>query len=128
MDYSLKRRQVLLRQLAKLDVDALLLTSPINVRYLTGFTGDSSYLLLGRERTLLVSDGRYTQQIAEECPGLDAVIRPADKWLQNATAEVLNDFGIRTIGFESAHLSVAEWETLRELTPALAWKPCKNVV
>jgi Xaa-Pro aminopeptidase len=61
--------------LRKADLDALLVSSASNVSYLTGFGGDSSYLLVGRHNTLLLSDGRFTEQIREECPGLEAVIR-----------------------------------------------------
>ena len=50
-------------------LDALLISNPVNVTYLTGFSGDSSYLVLGANRSLLVSDARFTTQIAEECPG-----------------------------------------------------------
>src|ERR1051325_474442 len=56
-------------------LDALLITNPINVTYLTGFSGDASFLIVDRTKTLLVSDGRFKVQIAEECPGLDAFIR-----------------------------------------------------
>ena len=42
-------------------IDALLVTAELNVTYLTGFTGDSSYLLVWGERELLITDGRYTQ-------------------------------------------------------------------
>ena len=47
------------------------MTAELNVTYLTGFTGDSSYLLVCGERELLITDGRYTQQLAEECSGLE---------------------------------------------------------
>lgn len=46
-----------------------MVTQPQNLRYLSGFTGDSSWILVsGRER-ILFTDGRYTSQAQEECPG-----------------------------------------------------------
>ena len=45
--------------------------------YLTGFTGDSSCLLLTPENQILISDGRYLNQIEEECPGIEMNIRKA---------------------------------------------------
>lgn len=128
MDYPQQRRQNLVHTLPEEQLDVLLVSNPVNVTYLTGFSGDSSYLLLGRQRVVLVSDGRFTTQLAGECPGLDAHIRPPEKPLQRAVAEVLNQWGGRAIGFESSHLSVAEWELLRELTPALEWKGGKDRV
>jgi hypothetical protein len=76
MDYPGRRRQRLARLLTREGVDAFLISNPVNVTYLTGFSGESSYLVLGCKQTLLVSDARFTEQIAEECPGLAAHIRP----------------------------------------------------
>ncbi len=122
MSYA-ARRQRLTRQLKPLGLDALLVTNPVNVTYLTGFTGEASYLILGRKRTLLVSDGRFTEQLAEECPGLEVHFRPPTITTLPATAKVLTDLGFRTVGFESTHLTVAALETLRGLAPALDWSP-----
>ena len=59
----------------------LAVSNPLNVTYISGFTGDSSWLLLARDRTVVVSDGRYEVQISEECPGLEAIIRRyPDQW------------------------------------------------
>lgn len=70
------RRDQLLAKACTEELDAALITSPINVTYLTGFTGEASYLVLSSEKTLLISDGRFVEQIAEECPGLETYIRP----------------------------------------------------
>ena len=122
MNYPGLRRKRLARCLKDEQLDGLLVSNPVNVTYLTGFSGDSSYLVLARKRTVLVSDGRFTEQIAEECPDLEAHIRPPDLALPKATAEVLDKLGRRAVGFESGHLSVAELETLKELTPTTDWK------
>src|SRR5208282_4123446 len=87
-----------------------------------------SYLLLSRDRVILVSDARFTEQISEECPGLESSIRPTTRNVQQATADVLTKLGLRNVGFESSHLTVAEWETLRELVPAASWKGGKDWV
>src|SRR5207248_870724 len=78
VDPFARRRQRLSRFLKEEGLDAFLVSNPVNVTYLTGFHGDSSYLILTRKQAVLVSDGRYAEQIAEECPGLDTYIRPAD--------------------------------------------------
>ena len=62
MDFS-GRRDKLRKLLKKSGAAALLVTSVPNVTYLTGFTGDSSYLLLTQEHQILISDGRYSTQI-----------------------------------------------------------------
>jgi Xaa-Pro aminopeptidase len=46
--------------------DALLVTSLTNIRYLTGFTGSAALLLVGPDRLVFVTDGRYRDQSAAE--------------------------------------------------------------
>lgn len=53
----------------------MLVTDPRNVRWLTGFTGGDSYLLVLPQREVLLSDFRYTLQIEQECPQLEYAIR-----------------------------------------------------
>lgn len=128
MDYPGHRRKRLRGSLKDEHLDALLLTNPINVSYLTGFSGESSFLVITRQRTVLVSDGRFTEQIGEECPGLETVIRPSNQNIYKATGELLNGLGLRSVGFESSHVSVAELEMFRELTPTLEWKSGRDRV
>jgi Xaa-Pro aminopeptidase len=52
--------------LASEEVDALVVTNLSNIRYLTGFTGSAGVLWVGTERTVLVTDGRYETQSAEQ--------------------------------------------------------------
>jgi Xaa-Pro aminopeptidase len=122
MDYPVLRREQLARQLVREELDALLITNPINVSYLTGFSGESSYLIVGRTRTLLVSDARFTEQLADECPGLEVQIRPPGQSVTQAAAEALGKLGFRSIGIEGLHLTVGELETLQKLAPLLNWK------
>src|ERR1043165_3126307 len=107
-DYPAQRRERVRQGLIEEGLDAVLISQPLNVTYLTGFTGESSYLVLARDRAVLVSDQRFTEQIAEECPGLDAAIRPPTKTIYQAAAEVIGKLGLRAVGFESYHLTVAE--------------------
>ncbi|MDQ1477616.1 MAG: hypothetical protein QOE62_2845 [Actinomycetota bacterium] len=53
-------------RLTDAEIDALLVTKLANVRYLTGFTGSAGVLLVTRDRSRFVSDGRYTQRAHEE--------------------------------------------------------------
>jgi Xaa-Pro aminopeptidase len=123
MDPAPARRERLARRLDPEGIDLLLCSNPVSVTYLTGFTGDSSVLVLARGgRALLVSDPRYADQIAEECPGLEAHIRNPAQKLPEAVAAVLTRLGGRAVGFESAAVTVDEMETLRGLAPSLDWK------
>lgn len=107
------RRDALRALLRQADeVDALLVTDVINVRYLTGFTGSNATLVVGLDGVdTLCTDGRYALQVAAEVPDLEAVIDRA-----GATALVTGCAaqGVGRLGFESdvmtvdAHAALAE--------------------
>lgn len=113
MDRISRRREALRARLTEKKLGALLVVHPTNVAYLTGFTGDSSYLLIGRDRDLILSDGRFTTQIEQECPGLEAHIRPTSQSMNQAVVAVVEKLGVRKLGFEASHLSVADWDFLK---------------
>lgn len=117
------RRERLRGHLKAERLDALLITAPVNVTYLTGFTGDSTVLIQTATRDLVVSDARYTEQLAEECPGLEVHLRPASQKLPEAIGEVLAKLGVKNVGFESHITSVAELDLWKTLAPSLDWKP-----
>ncbi|HMP60498.1 MAG TPA: Xaa-Pro peptidase family protein [Gemmatales bacterium] len=116
------RREHLVRWLIEQELDAVLVTNPVNVSYLTNFSGDSSYLLVGRQQALLVSDGRFVIQLQEECPGLALHVRPPVQRVTAAAAEVIVKVGCRRVGIDAAHVTLAEMELLRELAPTVEWK------
>src|SRR5260370_22666430 len=118
MDHGSRRRQ-LVELLDEENLDALLITHPVNVRYLTGFSGDSSYLIVTKHKTILVSDGRFTTQLAEECPGLETEIRPPEQAVVEAAPALLNKFALPSVGFENTHVTVALAQKRRALPPAL---------
>jgi Xaa-Pro aminopeptidase len=122
MDHFRQRRERVSRIISGQDLDFLVISHPVNVSYLTNFSGESSWLLVGRDRCLLVSDGRFTEQIAEECPDLSVHIRPPSKSIQSAVGETIAKLGAQAVGMESAHLSVNDFETLREAAPAVQWR------
>jgi Xaa-Pro aminopeptidase len=128
MDHHARRRELLARALPDEGLDALLITSPHNVTYLTGFTGDSSVLVLSRGRALLVSDPRYVGQLADECPDVETHIRTPTTKLHEAVAQALSRLECRGVGCESAALTLAEAEALREAAPSIDWKPAADRV
>lgn len=122
------RRDRLARVLPDEGLDAVLITSPHNVTYLTGFSGDSSVLVLTRDRAVLVSDPRYVGQLADECPEVETHIRAPNTKLHDAAAHVLTTLGTKAVGCESAALTLAEAEALRGAAPSVDWKPATDRV
>src|SRR5436190_17176911 len=107
------RRDNLRRLLADKQLPALLVTDERNVTYLTGFSGDSSYLLIAPSREMLITDRRYETQLAEECPGLELAIRGPGTKLPDFAAETIGKLELLGLGIEADTLTVAAFDNLR---------------
>ena len=107
------RRVRLAKLLQERDLGAALVTDLVNVRYLTGFTGSNGAVLVHADaRAEFVSDGRYTDQAAAECPDVE---RHTDRELAaTLLAHASLPRGTR-IGVETHALSVDDYEALRML-------------
>ncbi len=64
---------------------------------MTGFTGDDSYLLIGNGVEVMLSDPRYTQQIGEECGGLDVALRGPSTTLVSVAETVVKKAAYQAI-------------------------------
>lgn len=114
-----QRRSKLRKLIARHEAEAMLVTDERNVTYLTGFTGDSSYLLLSAREAILVSDARYTTQLEEECPDLDVVIRSPVTVIQTVVAEAVASAKITKLAVEAQDLSVAASRMLESELPGV---------
>lgn len=123
-----KRRAKLRQLIRRQKVDALLVTNFTNVTYLTGFTGDDSYLLVTSDGAILVTDPRYTTQLGDECPGLELLVRdPGDRMLP-ATAGLISRLGVERLGFEEDSMNCTTRRLLGEELPAVAFEPLPGMV
>jgi Xaa-Pro aminopeptidase len=104
------RRRALQERFPELEVDALLLTRLVNVRYLTGFTGSNAQLVLVPDGPVFLTDSRYEEQSRHEVPDLDRRIYP--KGFASPLAEICGQRGIGRLGFEAAGIT---YKTFREL-------------
>ena len=60
------------------ELDAYIITSEANMRYFSGFTGDSGALLVGGDTRCLITDSRYREQAQEQAPDYEYVEFSAD--------------------------------------------------
>jgi Xaa-Pro aminopeptidase len=93
------------------DVQALLVTSPTNVRYLTGFTGSNAQLLLSAD-PVFFTDGRYLTQSAEQVPDLPREIYSGATKYTDVLGKALADRGITKLGIEASHVTIASRDKL----------------
>jgi len=121
-----KRRAGLRERLSARSLDALLLTSLPNIRYMTGFTGSNALAVITRRGGLFVSDSRYRLQSAAEVKGLKRVIGSAGLLEDAAAARALAR--CRNAGFEADSLTYAQYRSLKKLFPRVAFRPVTGLV
>jgi len=93
-------------------VEAVLVSNPLNVFYLSGFHGTEGSLLISQDDKYLITDFRYLDQAQEEAPDWQLVRRK--KNMTAALKTLLAKVGISRLGFESEHVTYnvfSEWQT-----------------
>ena len=86
-------------------LDGILISSPENRRYLSGFTGSAGNLIITRDDAILATDFRYIEQSSKQAPGFRIVrTGPNFDWFNQVLAET----GVTRLGFESDVLTVAQ--------------------
>ena len=91
-------------------VPALLVSCFADVSYLTGFEGDDSFLIVTPERMVLISDFRYEEQIANEAPWVELVLR--SKGMAGEVAKVIGKLRLRTVGVQAESMTLLQRATL----------------
>ena len=110
-DMNEVRRKRLWSVLNNKNIDALLITSWETIRYITGFTGSESVLLLSRRGGCLIVDSRYTCQAQRECR--DTAIRESPDTLKGFVTSATKR-GFKKIGFDPHQLAFSRYRALRE--------------
>lgn len=125
-----KRRTRTIRELKSQSpsATALLVTNVTNVTWLTGFTGDSTWLVLTKDKTILISDTRYETQLADECPGIETVIRSNVEPLEEKAGRVARQLGLTKLAFESDMMSVDQHGLLDKELKATTLVPLSGLV
>ena len=110
-------------------LDAFYIAKPANVRCISGFTGEDSFLFITKANQYFITDARYTEQASYECPDYELV-----NWRINfgcsmgkAVAYCADKDGVKTIGFEQDHLTFEKWNSMQaELSAEMV--PTLNVI
>jgi Xaa-Pro aminopeptidase len=127
-DQRPRRLASLLDGLTAAHVDALLVTSLANVRYLTGFSGSSALALVSQRETVLITDFRYQTQAADEVGDTARVtIEPQSLWA-GLWQQLAQQAGIQVVGFESAHVLHRDFLRLMEAGARWQWRPTLDLV
>ncbi|HEX3997979.1 MAG TPA: Xaa-Pro peptidase family protein [Pirellulales bacterium] len=128
MDRFRARCDKLRKSLAKAGADGLLVTNFVNVTYLTGFTGDDSFLLVTPKHAILLSDPRYTTQIEEECGGIDVEIRSVKMNMLELVARAVERAGPKQLAVEADSITLGLADRIANKLPKVGLVPLPNLV
>jgi Xaa-Pro aminopeptidase len=120
------RREQAQPRVAALPADAALITSPANVRYLTGMVSSNAAVLLpAAGPCVLATDSRYAEAAVRDCPDLELVV---ERFIEPALARLAAARGLRTVAFEAQQMTVERHAELAALDGGPALVPLGRVV
>jgi Xaa-Pro aminopeptidase len=111
--------------MAAAQVEALLVTKLVNLRYLTGFTGSDGLLLVLPHEQVFVTDGRYRDQATDQlaAAGVAARILIGGVEQRELVGGAVRDAAVSTLGLEADAVTWA-----RQRTFADSWFPDVELV
>ncbi len=109
-----QRRSRIAAALGAHKIDALIVSSLVNIRYLSGFTGSSGVLLVSSSASVLFTDPRYGVQASQECGCRVCVVRGP---LHTVLLKTAARRRFCRLGFEPSRITYDAWERLNENLP-----------
>jgi Xaa-Pro aminopeptidase len=104
----------------------LLVSTPSNIFYLSGFRGSAGLVLVTRDRALLYSDFRYRLQAGQQAP--DFEFMEVARGLLKGAGEHVRPLDLGTVGYESAHLTCQGLVQFGEAALGVELAPVENAV
>jgi Xaa-Pro aminopeptidase len=119
------RRQKLRIRLDALGLAGLVVSAPVNIRYLSGFSGSAGLLLIAADDAWLVADGRYEFAIREGL--ISGAIGPVtfervhSRYDLTLAALALR-LGLTRVGFEADHVTLSVLTSWERAGPTIEWQ------
>src|SRR5699024_6329859 len=110
---ELEKLTKLRKELEARKLDAILITNPINRRYLTGFTGTAGIVIVSKNAASLITDFRYIEQAAEQAEAFTVVEHK--KSIEHEIKHQLEKLNVTNVGFEKDQLTYAQYELYHDL-------------
>jgi Xaa-Pro aminopeptidase len=106
----MQKKALLRKQFQKHKIDGILITDLTNVKYFTGFTGSSGYVVLTKKHAIFVTDFRYEEQVRHEVKGFRIKIEHGERSQEIKT--ICDVYGIKKLGFEEQHVTYGFYKKL----------------
>ncbi|MEH7391449.1 M24 family metallopeptidase [Bacillus sp. JJ1474] len=101
-------------QMEFLNIDGLFVTNRENIRYLTNFTGSAGVVLITKSNAIFLTDFRYSKQAREQIIGYEIEVCGQSNTLMQTVFNQIKRLRISRLGFETNHITHAEYSLLKE--------------
>ncbi|MEA1935298.1 MAG: Xaa-Pro peptidase family protein [Thermodesulfobacteriota bacterium] len=112
-------------KLVDLEIEALLFFDMKNIRYLVGFSGSDGALLVGKNKAVLMVDGRYVTQAKGEIEEAE-IFQYNDKI--DGIAQVVTGSGLLGVGFESVAINFDHYLALNDRLDEVELRPISKEI
>lgn len=109
------------------DVPAALISAIDNVRWVSGFSGSSGFVLLTPTSAVFVSDSRYREQAREQVRAMPVEIYANPTTASEAIAGAAKNLGVAELGFESEHVTFATHDSWKKNLNGIALRPVQDL-
>ncbi len=114
MQTYLNRLNILREKIKQKDLDSVIITSPENVFYLSGFTGyGDAYLLITGNNQFIITDSRYTIQAKEQCAIYELLNFSVSDY--SNIYESIKNLNINCTGFENERIAFNVYNKLKDV-------------
>lgn len=109
--------------------DGVLMANPANIYYYTGFYGEDSKVLICDEYIALLTDGRYTEQAAKECPDIPLLVQSVENgsWIY-LLDQACKKHGISRLAFEGDFITYKEFASMAESLKDVNLYDSRNII
>ncbi|GKZ02243.1 M24 family metallopeptidase [Paraclostridium bifermentans] len=121
----MKNRILKLRaEMERLNLDAILIEESKNKRYISGFTGTAGSIIITKEKNILFTDFRYTQQAKNQTEDFEIV----EISRTNPITNFLKEMDIKRLGFEDDKMSFSTYSNYKEVLSSTEMVPLKGLM
>lgn len=121
----MKNRVLKLRaEMERLNLDAILIEESKNKRYISGFTGTAGSIIITKEKNILFTDFRYTQQAKNQTEDFEIV----EISRTNPITNFLKEMDMKRLGFEDDKMSFSTYSNYKEALASTEMVPLNGLM
>jgi len=108
----MNKLEKLRNKFAESQIDALLVASEFNRRYISGFTGTAGSVVITKTDAVLITDFRYKEQAGVQAEGFKVI--EMEHSMNGSINDVLKQAGVKRLGFEKRHVAYEQYEVFHK--------------